>query len=238
MPIKNTIIIPTYNEQGNIKRIIPALFGAIPEAYVLVVDDNSPDGTATQVQSLMSTYPRLSLFLRKKKEGLGRAYVDAFTKILADPSVGFITTMDADFSHDPNVIPSMLARLRQGCGVVVGSRYVPGGGIVGWERWRVLLSRYGNLYAKLITRMPVYDLTGGFNSYSTDVLRNIKFDDIDASGYAFQIEMKHAIWKMGAKITEIPIIFKNRIAGESKISKHIIREGLLTPWKLRFGTKK
>jgi len=230
--MKNLIIIPTYNERKNIAPLIREIFAITPDMYVMVVDDNSPDKTYELVQELMISWTRLSLLLREKKEGLRKAYVHAFEKALNDVEVGNIIMMDADFSHDPKYIPKFLEALNN-FDAVVGSRYAPAGGTEGWALWRRLLSRYGNKYARSVIGLPVHDCTGGFNAMRTSILRNINLDDLDMSGYAFLIELKYLLWKSGARLTEIPIIFKNRREEKSKMSSHIIREGLLAPWYIR-----
>lgn len=229
--MRDVIVLPTFNERENIAAIIHAVLTEVPGAQVLIVDDNSPDGTASVVEELMKKEPRLSILKRARKEGLGRAYVHAFKKLLNDSSVRTIVEMDADFSHDPVYLPKLLEK-RGEYDLVVGSRNVVGGGTAGWELWRKLLSRGGNIYARTVTGLPVSDSTGGFNAISAEYLRKIDLDKIDSSGYAFQIELKYLLYKAGARITEFPIIFKNRAGGESKLSSHIIREGILAPWKL------
>lgn len=230
--MKTTVIIPTYNESENIKAIIDAVFTAVPSVDILVVDDNSPDGTAEIVNTLKSKYPNLAILNRKGKEGLGKAYMNAFQEVLKDSSVDTVIMMDADFSHDPKNLADLI-KLREQYDVVVGSRYIKGGGTVGWELWRRIISQGGGIYSRLITGLPVHDCTGGFNAISTKFLRRVNFEKIDASGYAFQIELKYNLFKLGAKFIETPIIFKNRVTGESKITNFIIREGILAPWRMR-----
>lgn len=229
--MKNIIIIPTYNEKNNIVLLTFNIFALMPDVSVVVVDDNSPDGTSQAVVEMQTRYPRLSLILREKKEGLGKAYIHAFKNILAQGSVNIIITMDADLSHDPKYLSEMIGKTNE-FDVVIGSRYVRGGGTEGWELWRKILSRWANFYCKLITRMPIHDFTAGFQVIKADSLRKIDFSKIDMSGYAFLMELKYLLWKSGAKFTEVPIVFKNRIGGESKISNHIIKEGILAPWKM------
>lgn len=239
----DVIVIPTYNERENIRTLVPAIFATVPTASILVVDDHSPDGTAAQVRDLQLRFPRLSLLERKGKEGLGRAYIHAFMTVLADPTVTTVTMMDADHSHDPKYLPSMFAASRAGASVVVGSRHMRGGATVGWELWRRILSFGGNLYCRLITRLPIYDCTGGFNVIHAALLRKIDFSTLDLSGYAFIMELKYALWKAGRQqaslassaggvFKEIPIVFRNRVEGESKLSRHIVSEGIIAPWKM------
>ncbi len=237
--MKDIIILPTYNERENVGLIIPLIFKYTPDIHVVVVDDNSPDGTADNVRKLMTIYPHVSLISRDKKEGLGRAYIHAFREVLVHEDVQSIIMMDADLSHDPSVLLELI-RLSRIYDVVVGSRYIRGGGTIGWELWRRLLSRYGNIYCRMITRMGIHDCTGGFNMIRADMLRKIDFDNINSSGYAFAIELKYRLYTIGAKFIETPIIFKNRINGESKISNHVISEGIWAPLKMvwRKGTIK
>lgn len=232
--MRSVIVIPTYNERENIGPLVGKIFSLLPEdVLVLVVDDNSPDGTADEVRKLQKDFPRLSLLLRSRKEGLGKAYIDAFLSVFKNGDVEKIVMMDADLSHDPNYLLEMFQHAMTHS-VVIGSRYIKGGGTVGWELWRRILSRCGNFYCRFITRMPVHDCTGGFNIIDANLLRKIDMTKIDTSGYAFIMELKYALWKAGASFKEVPIIFKNRSGGESKISGHIISEGILAPWKMRF----
>ncbi len=229
--MKAVIILPTYNEQKNIGIIIPQIFQTVPNILIMVVDDNSPDKTADKVRSLQTIYPALSLYQRPKKEGLGKAYMDAFQKVLADPTIEVIFTMDADLSHNPKYLVDMLEAIKTH-DFVIGSRYTAGGSVVGWEKWRQLLSWGGNHYCRLVTRLPIHDCTSGFGCIRADTLRQINFADFDASGYAFFMYLKYKIWRLPTRIKEVPICFTNRISGESKISTNIIREGILLPWKL------
>jgi len=231
--MKDVIIIPTYNERGNIAQIISEIFKLLPEIFILVVDDNSPDGTASIVKSLQKDFPNLSLLLRDKKEGLGRAYINAFEEILKDKNVKKIVMMDADFSHNPKYLTEML-KVADNFDVVIGSRYIKGGKTEGWELWRRILSRGANFYCQFVIRLPIFDYTSGFNVINTDFLRKIDFSKIDISGYAFLIELKYLLWKEDASLKEIPIILKNRRGGESKIASYVIGEGILAPWKMIF----
>lgn len=229
--MKTAIIIPTYNEKENITLLVERIFNLMPSIFILVTDDNSPDGTADVVRQMMARYPTLSLFSRKKKEGLGRAYIDSFRRVLEDKTVDKIVMMDADFSHDPVFLLKMLQESGE-FSLVIGSRYISGGKTEGWEMWRVALSFFGNRYCKMITGMPIFDCTGGFNVIDSNILRRLDFSKFDASGYAFIVELKYFLWKAGAIPKEVPILFKNRTGGESKISGHIVSEGLLAPWKM------
>lgn len=229
--MKNVIVIPTYNEKENIRNLVPLIFKTVPDIFVVVADDNSPDGTGDMVRELQKQYPNLSLLSRQEKNGLGRAYIHAFKEVLKDKEVEHIIMMDADFSHHPKYLPEML-RQSKSFSVVCGSRYVKGGGTTGWEMWRRVMSFCGNFYCRSITGMPIYDCTGGFNVISTHLLRSIDFSKMDMSGYAFIMELKYLLYKAGGKFFEVPIIFANRAEGESKISSHIISEGVVAPWKM------
>ncbi len=230
--MKKVIVLPTYNERKNVEELVPLIFQHVPDAVVLVVDDNSPDGTAKAVELLQTKYQKLLMLRRKGKEGLGKAYIHAFKVVLKDASVDVVVMMDADFSHDPAYLPEMLKKLEQG-DVIVGSRYIKGGATIGWEMWRKILSKGANLYCRFITGMKINDCTGGFNVMRADTMRKLDLDKLDLSGYAFIMELKYAFHKSGARFAEHPITFANRKEGESKMSSHIIREGILAPWKMR-----
>lgn len=230
--MKDVIIIPTYNEKENIGNLIPKIFASAPDVFIVVADDSSPDRTAQIVEDLKCKYSKVSLISRKKKDGLGRAYINAFFEVLKDKEVRTITMMDADFSHNPKYLPEMIKKSRE-YDVVIGSRYILGGETVGWEFWRRALSYFGNFYFRLITRLPIYDCTGGYNVISTQLLRKIDFSKMDMSGYAFQMELKYLLYKSGGSFIEFPITFVNRVGGESKISSHIISEGIIAPWKIK-----
>ncbi len=235
--MKNVVIIPTYNERENILNIIPKIFSFVPDIFVLVTDDNSPDKTSQAVLDLKIKYPHVSLLAREKKEGLGKAYINAFTEVLKDRDVHSIIMMDADLSHDPMYLPEMIKR-NQKFDVVLGSRYVDGGATVGWEFWRKALSYFGNMYARVVAGLPVHDCTGGFNAIRVEKLRELNLDAVNVSGYAFIMGLKFLLAKNGATFSEIPIIFHNRREGESKMSGHAIaryfNEGILAPWKMRW----
>ncbi len=210
------------------------IFAVAPEIHVLVVDDNSPDGTAEAARALQAEFGNLSILSRAGKEGLGRAYVAAFATALRNPQLDAVIMMDADFSHDPADLPRLIEKAETQ-DAVIGSRYVPGGKVEGWEGWRRGLSGGGNFYARAITGLPIHDATGGFNLIRTEMLRRLDLDRLTSSGYAFQMELKYRLWKLGARITELPIVFHQRRGGESKISSHIVAEGLLAPWRLRLS---
>jgi len=231
--LKDFIVIPTYNEKKNISRLLPRIFQLYPDINVVVVDDNSPDGTAEIVKKLALTYPNLTLLARDKKMGLGTAYIYAFQKLLnTHENIRSISEMDADFSHDPKIIKNLLQEIEY-FDLVIGSRYIAGGGIKNWPLFRRLLSRWGNIYAKMVTGVPIHDLTAGFKCYRANLLKKYDFDSIQSNGYAYQIEMKSVAWRLGAKIKEIPITFIERTEGKSKMSNRIIYEGIIAPWKIR-----
>lgn len=229
------MIIPTYNEKENIEPILRAIFSLQQDFHVLVIDDGSPDGTAGIVRGLQHEYPK-SLFLEQRtgKLGLGTAYIHGFKWAIAH-SYRFIFEMDADFSHNPNDLQRLYAACKNGgADVAIGSRWVRGGGTVNWPRDRIALSKGGSLYTRLITWMPVRDTTAGFVCYRREVLEAINLDAIRFLGYAFQIEMKFASWKLGFRIVEVPIVFEDRKYGISKMHKGIVKEGVLGVLKLRW----
>jgi len=226
--LQKIVIIPTYNEKENIEAIIDAVMNLQQNFHVLIVDDNSPDGTATIVKNLQKKYVG-TLFLeeRKGKQGLGTAYIHGFCWALAS-EYDFIFEMDADFSHAPSDLDKLYkACSEQGADVAIGSRYIKGGQIENWPRNRILLSKAASLYTRVITWMPIKDSTAGFMCYKRQVLETINFDVIKFVGYAFQIEMKFAVWKLGFKIKEVPITFTDRKLGASKMTKGIVKEGIL-----------
>lgn len=229
--INSIVVIPTYNELANIKKMIPLLHELYPELHILVVDDNSPDGTGNYVKELSQKDERVNVLQRKGKMGLGTAYADGFKFMLAK-GYEFAFQMDADFSHDPKD----LIRLReavQDYDLVIGSRYIDGVNVVNWPMRRLLLSYFANVYSRVITGMKIKDGTGGFKCFRRRVLESIDLDKIKSNGYAFQIEMNFKSWKNGWKIKEIPIIFIDRVEGTSKMSKKIVHEAVWMVWKLR-----
>jgi len=229
------VVIPTYNEKDNIQAIIQAVFDLQKDFHILVVDDSSPDGTGDIVRSLQLTFPQqLFLEVRTGKLGLGTAYIHGF-KWAVTRGYAFIFEMDADFSHNPKDLERLYTACKsQGADLSVGSRYVKGGGVVNWPWDRIFLSRGGSLYTQMITWMPIADPTAGFMCYSRKVLETINLDAIQFVGYAFQIEMKFAAWKLGFKIKEVPIIFEDRKLGVSKMNKGIVKEGILGVLRLRW----
>jgi dolichol-phosphate mannosyltransferase len=234
---KNVIVIPTYNEKDNIKVIVNSVLNNIDnQTKILVVDDNSPDGTKYVVMDMMKEIPNLFLYNREKKQGLGKAYTSTFIFLIQDENIETIISMDADLSHDPINIPIMLEK-RKNFDVIIGSRYIKGGSIEGWEFWRKLLSFGGNFYTRNIVRVPIKDFTSGFMAMSANSLKQVDLNAIGSSGYAFLIELKHALYSLTPRINEIPIVFRNRVEGESKISNHIIKEGIRAPWRLLMKKK-
>lgn len=235
MQLEKIVIIPTYNEIENIASIIKAVFSMHLNYHILVIDDGSPDGTADIVKELINHYPN-QLFIeeRKGKQGLGTAYIHGFKWALLN-GYEYIFEMDADFSHNPNDLERLYTACKEGLGdVSVGSRYVPGGRTENWPLDRHIYSKGGALYTKIITWMPVNDPTAGFVCYKRKVLETINFNAINFVGYAFQIEMKFAAWKLGFKIVEVPITFVDRKIGISKMSKGIIKEGVLGVLKIQW----
>ncbi|MBC7903047.1 MAG: polyprenol monophosphomannose synthase [Gemmatimonadaceae bacterium] len=234
-PLEKIVIIPTYNEKENISSILAAVFGLQQNFHVLVIDDGSPDGTADLVKSIQQNHPgQLFIEERKGKLGLGTAYIHGF-KWAVSKGYEFIFEMDADFSHNPKDLERLYDACKTGgADVAIGSRYVKGGGNVNWPRDRVMLSKGASFYTRMITWMPVKDPTAGFVCYRRIVLESINLDEIKFVGYAFQIEMKFASWKLGFKLKEVPIIFQDRKFGSSKMNKGIVKEGILGVLNLRW----
>jgi len=229
--MKTVVVIPTYDERENVSRLIPEVLGVAPGIEVLVVDDHSPDGTGQLVDTLKAEDKRIHVLHRPGKMGLGSAYVEGF-RIALDLGADYIFEMDADFSHDPKYIPNFLDKIKA-YDVVLGSRYLEGVNVVNWPLSRLLLSLGANLYSRIITGVPIRDLTGGFKCFRREVLEAINFADIKSDGYAFQIEVNFKSWKSGFRMCEIPIVFVDRHAGTSKMSKRIIREAMWLVWRLR-----
>lgn len=233
----SVIIIPTYNEKENIEKMIRVLMALEHSFDVLVVDDGSPDGTAAIVRNLMVEFPeRVFIIERSGKLGLGTAYITGF-KWALQHGYEYIFEMDADFSHNPDDVPLLYeACAKDGYDLSVGSRYVTGVNVVNWPMGRVLMSYFASKYVRFITGLPVYDTTAGFNCYRRRVLETINLDSIRFKGYAFQIEMKFTTYKCGFKIKEVPVIFVNRVLGESKMSGGIFSEALFGVIKLKWGS--
>lgn len=228
-----TVVIPTYNERENIDSLIANIL-AYPRFRVLVVDDNSPDGTGELVGTLCRHEPRIGLLSRPGKLGLGSAYVQGFRRALEEDAQ-FIFEMDADFSHSPDYLPLLLHAAETSYDLVLGSRYIRGGGTTDWGMMRRFISRGGNLYASIILGLPVADSTGGFRCYRRSVLETVNLDAVRSNGYSFQIEMVYRTIQAGFCIGEVPIIFPDRRVGQSKMCRKIVFEALLNVWRLRFG---
>ena len=229
--MKSLIIIPTYNEQENIERIVPQVLGQDSSINVLIVDDNSPDGTGQIADNMAEKNDRIFVIHRQNKSGLGTAYITGF-KFALQKDYDLVFEMDCDFSHDPKYIPHFLEAI-QDVDLVLGSRYISGVNVINWPMSRLLLSYYANVYSRIITGLPVRDATGGFKCFRRKVLEAIDLDEVKSNGYSFQIEMSFRAWKKGFKIKEIPIVFEDRKEGQSKMSKKIVREAVWMVWRLR-----
>jgi dolichol-phosphate mannosyltransferase len=225
------VIIPTYNEAANLPQIVPMVLAQDPRADVLVVDDNSPDGTGRLADDMAATNPRVHVLHRLAKQGLGRAYLAGFAWAL-ERDYEAVFEMDADFSHDPTFIPAFLTALED-ADLVLGSRYATGVNVINWPISRLLLSLGANLYARVITGLPLSDCTGGFKCFRREVLQAIDLGRVRSNGYAFQIEISFRAWKKGFTLKELPIIFHDRVEGHSKMSKRIVREAVWMVWWLR-----
>ncbi|MBS1761747.1 MAG: polyprenol monophosphomannose synthase [Bacteroidetes bacterium] len=232
--MEKLVIIPTYNERENIAAIIAAIINLNDNFHILIIDDGSPDGTADIVKEIILKHPT-EIFIEERsgKLGLGTAYILGFRWAIKN-NYDFIFEMDADFSHDPKDLQRLYAACKNGADVAVGSRYVKGGAVENWPANRIALSRGASFYTQLITWMPVSDPTAGFVCYKRNVLETINLNNISFVGYAFQIEMKFAAWKLKFKIVEVPITFRDRTAGSSKMNKGIVKEGILGVLKLRW----
>jgi dolichol-phosphate mannosyltransferase len=236
MSERSLIVIPTYNERHNLPPLAEAIHQVLPEAHLLVVDDASPDGTGEVADRLAAADPRIRVLHRPGKLGLGTAYVEGFRYGLARDYALFFE-MDADFSHDPRYLPGMLERIASGADLVLGSRYVAGGGTQNWGLGRKLLSRSGSLYARTILGVGVSDLTGGFKCIRRRVLESIDLGAVRSEGYAFQIEMTYRALREGFVVEETPIVFVDRRVGQSKMSRAILLEAVWIVWKLRLGAR-
>ncbi len=230
---KLLVIIPTFNEIENVENVIRKVLSQSKELEILVVDDNSPDGTGDLVENLSKNEKRIHLLRRAGKMGLGTAYIAGF-KYALSKEYSCVFEMDADLSHDPDEIPNFIEAI-QGADLVIGSRYINGVNVVNWPLPRLLLSYFASMYTRIITRMPIRDITGGFKCFRREVLEAINLDGVNSGGYSFQIEMNWLAWKEGFRIKEIPIIFVDRTVGQSKMSKEIVREAILIVWKLGFA---
>jgi dolichol-phosphate mannosyltransferase len=229
--MKTLVVVPTYNERENIAALVPAIFQATPDVEILVVDDNSPDGTGEVVRSLQERFPHVHLLSRRGKEGLGKAYLAGFRWGL-EKGYGALVQMDADFSHRPEDLRSLVSALPE-YDFVMGSRWVAGGQTVNWGLGRKFISRGGSFYARQILRFPVRDWTGGFNGWKAETLTKLGLDSVRSEGYSFQIELKYRALKLGFKGKEIPIVFEDRRVGQSKMSSRIVFEALYRVWGLR-----
>jgi dolichol-phosphate mannosyltransferase len=229
---KSLIIIPTYNERENIANIFEALLALrINDLNILIVDDNSPDGTAEVVEQYIKRNYPVSIIKRSSKMGLGTAYIKGF-KYALEKDYDYIFEMDADLSHDPKEIPNFLKAIKN-ADLVIGSRYLTGVNVINWPLLRLFISVMANKYSRIISGLPIHDCTSGFKCFRRSVLGSIPLDEISSSGYAFQIEMNYKTWKRGFKISEIPIVFYDRTVGSSKMSKKIIIEAIFIVWKLK-----
>ena len=230
---RGLVIIPTYNEHENIPRLLPMVLEQDDRLDVLIVDDASPDGTGALADEIASANTRVHVMHRAGKLGLGTAYLDGFRWGI-ERKYDFMFEMDADFSHDPAHLPQFIEALGE-YDLVLGSRYLEGRvTVINWPMSRLLLSYFANVYARVVTGLPVADATGGFKAFHRRVLENIELIKVESEGYAFQIEMSFRAWKKGYRIGEIPIVFVDRTLGESKMSKRIVREAVWKVWKLRF----
>ncbi len=230
--MKSLVIIPTYDEATNIRRIVPAVLEQSDDLHVLVVDDNSPDGTGDIVDEMAAENPRIQCLHREDKGGLGSAYIAGFRHALEHTDAEFIFEMDADFSHDPATIPDFLEAIED-ADLVVGSRYLDGITVMNWPLSRLILSVVANTYASLVTGIPIKDCTGGFKCFRRETLEAMPLDRVRSDGYAFQIELNFHVHRAGLRIREIPIVFTDRVEGVSKMSRRIIWEAVWMVWRLR-----
>lgn len=231
--MKSLVIIPTYNEKENLEKIVPEILKMDDSLNILVVDDNSPDGTGQIADRISAKNNRVFVLHRAGKMGLGQAYIAGF-KYALGKGYDYIFEMDADFSHDPRYLPDFLANIKE-VDLVIGSRYINGVNVINWPMSRLLLSYYANIYARWVTGLPLKDSTGGFKCYRRKVLESINLDEVRSNGYSFQIEMSFRAWKKGFRIKEMPIIFTDRREGKSKMSQKIVREAVWMVWRLRLA---
>jgi dolichol-phosphate mannosyltransferase len=229
------VVLPTYNERENLERIASAILAALPEASLLVVDDGSPDGTGGLADTIAARESRVSVLHRPAKEGLGVAYRAGFRWVLERPDARAVVQMDADFSHDPVDLPRLLAPLMGNADLVLGTRYMPGGGTVGWPWYRKLISRGGTIFARTVLLLPYRDLTGGFKAWRRELIDAIRLRETAGSGYGFQVETTWWAHRRGATIVQVPIVFRERTAGTSKMTGGIVREALFLVLRLRLG---
>ena len=227
------VVLPTYNERENLERIADAILAALPEASLLIVDDSSPDGTGELADTLAAREPRVAVLHRPGKQGLGVAYREGFRWVLDRPETRAVVQMDADFSHDPADLPRLLVPLMSSADLVLGTRYMRGGATVGWPWYRKLISRGGTLFARTVLLLPYRDLTGGFKAWRRELLDAIRLRETAGSGYGFQIETTWWAHRRGATIVQVPIVFRERVAGASKMTGGIVREAMLLVLALR-----
>ena len=228
------VIIPTFDELENLTKLLPRVLEKNINIHVLIVDDNSPDGTAKWVREQTESDERIKLIERERKMGLGTAYITGFKYALQN-GYDYIFEMDADFSHDPKEIKNFLREMKN-YDLVLGSRYKIGVNVINWPLRRLMLSLFANAYTRFVTGMPIHDATSGFKCFRKEVLHAIDLDEVKSNGYAFQIEMTFKAWKKGFKIKEISIVFTDRVKGKSKMSKKIVREAIFMVWKLRWAS--
>ena len=224
------IVMPTYNERENLPRMVQRLLSLPVKVDLLVVDDNSPDGTGKLADELSAKHPEVHVLHRKEKSGLGRAYIAGF-KWALEHGYEFVFEMDGDFSHNPDDVPVFLSAA-QNADLVLGSRYINGIRIINWPLSRLMLSKSAATYVRLILGMPITDPTGGYKCFRRRALEFINLDAVRSNGYSFQIELTHKLWRQGYKVVEVPIIFTERLLGHSKMSGHIVREALIMVWRL------
>jgi dolichol-phosphate mannosyltransferase len=227
------VVLPTYNERDNVEQIANAILTSLPEGSLLIVDDSSPDGTGELADMIASRDARISVLHRPAKEGLGVAYRDGFRWVLERPGARAVVQMDADFSHDPADLPRLLAPLMGNADLVLGTRYMPGGSTVGWPLYRRVISRGGTLFASTVLLLPYRDLTGGFKAWRRELLESIRLRETSGSGYGFQIETTWWAHRRGASIVQVPIVFRERAAGASKMSRGIVGEAMALVIRLR-----
>ncbi len=229
------VVMPTYNEAGNLGTIVPVVLDQDPRIDVLVVDDASPDGTGDVADGLAAESTRVHVVHREGKQGLGSAYLRGFAWGL-ERGYHFLIEMDSDHSHDPKYLPALLGAVQEDLDLVIGSRYVSGVNVINWPMSRLLLSWFANKYARVVTGLPLSDATAGFKCFRREVLEEIDFSKVGSTGYAFQIEMDFRAWKKGFRVGEVPIVFVDRTEGESKMSGAIVREAVWRVWALRFAS--
>ena len=228
------VVLPTYNESRNLSQIVPVILSQDDRIEVLIVDDSSPDGTGQIADVLAGGIARVHVLHRPLKEGLGRAYLAGFTWGL-ERGYDALFEMDADFSHDPRFLNDLINALDQGADLAIGSRYKDGVNVINWPMSRLILSSGANIYARFVTGLPLTDSTGGFKGFRRKVLEAIPFDRVRSNGYSFQIEMSYRAWKKGFRLVEVPIIFTDRVEGQSKMNKKIVREAIWMVWWLRLS---